>query len=63
MSKKVHALWKEVSSLVSVAVLCTDEEFEQIKEVYLSHTNINRFKEWLDNNYVLLEGETVRVKK
>lgn len=63
MTKKIYCLWKELSSLLSVAVECTEKEFEELKGIYLSNSNIQHTLDWINNNYVLLEGKTVRVRK
>ena len=63
MTKKVYCLWEELSSLLSVAVECTEKEFEEIKNVYISNPNVQHTLDWINNNYILLKGKTVRVRK
>ena len=47
----LHCLNTEVNSQLSAIVDCTEQQFEELLEVYSSHTSIDRFKKWFDKNY------------
>ncbi len=46
----LHCLNTELNSQLSAIVDCTDQQFEELLEVYSSHT-IDSFKNWFDKNY------------
>ncbi len=46
----LHCLNTEVNSQLHLIVDCTEQQFEELLEVYSSHTSIG-FKDWFDKNY------------
>ncbi len=46
----LHCLNTELNSQLSEIVACTEQQFEELLEVYSSHT-IDSFKNWFDKNY------------
>ena len=47
----LHCLNTGVNNQLSAIVDCTEQQFEELLEVYSSHTSIDRFKKWFDKNY------------
>lgn len=61
MTTQIHRLWKEMSSSISIAIECTEKEWNELLEVYKSRS-IQSTIEWIEANYILLPGKTVRVR-
>ena len=46
----LHCLSTELSAELTALVECSEQQFEELLEVY-SNTSIDRFKKWFDKNY------------
>ena len=58
---RIYKLWNTLSSNVSVAVECTEEDYARIEEMYLK-MNTKDFAKWIDTNYPRRSESTVRIK-